>query len=128
MSGDDGADQGIGGAVENADGNGLPNESRLAIEYDDPIAMRSTGQLQRRARSAVGIGFFAGAFDENVERAAEKLLIVFFADLVLDRKQFVVASLFDVVRYVVGQVIGRFGSGPFAVLENKAVLEAAATK
>ena len=54
-------------------------------------------------------GGFAGAFDEDFDLAAEEGVVVFFADLVLEGEQFVIAATFDIV----GDVVGVEGRRPW---------------
>ena len=66
---------------------------RVAVENDDAVAMRASGELERGAGGrergvrmiVVGMAFggFAGAFDENFDLAAEEGVVVLLADFVL---------------------------------------------
>ena len=76
--------------------------------------------------SSVRSNFWASLarpFDQHVHRAADELVDIFFADLVLHRQQFIVAAAFHVFRHVVGPHFGSFGARPLAVFENEAVFE-----
>src|SRR5579871_306634 len=70
------------------------------------------------------VGIFARPFDQHLNRLADLPEVIGQAYLILNRQQIVVAALLHLLRHVVGiEVIG-LGSGPGAVLEDKAVLEA----
>ena len=109
--------------------------ARIAVENDDSVAVRAAGELEgtafscrwRGRPSSLGFGVlfggFARAFDEDFDLAAEEGVVVFFADLVLEGEQFVVAAAFDFVGDVVGVQIGALGAGAFAVLEDETVFE-----
>jgi hypothetical protein len=56
---------------------------------------------------------------------ADEPLVVFFADLVLNSQQFIVPSLLDLFRHIVGQQFGGLGTSPLAVFEDEAVFKAA---
>ena len=67
---------------------------------------------------------FAWPLHQDLHGSPQKSLIVFFANLVLDSQQFVVATFFDLFRDVVGVAFGSHRAWSLAVLEDKAVFEA----
>ena len=86
----------MGRGVEDSDGNGLSDQSFRSIKDHDSIAMGSAGQLDGRARiQFVRSGFLAGTLHQHFDLAAEKFLVVFFADLILDSQQMSIPLAFD---------------------------------
>src|SRR5438874_219392 len=81
-------------------------------------------------RGFVGsFGFFAGRFaealDKHLELTADKPRVFFFADLILQCEQLIIAAALDLFGNVVEQEFVGLGPGAGAVFENKAVLEPA---
>ena len=86
-------------AVENGDRQYLADLAAVALEHDDAIVRAAADELgdgalvarlfRKRAASIVLIsaiellGPLAGAFNKNFDRAADKRLVILFADLIL---------------------------------------------
>lgn len=132
------------GTVLDGGMNHATNQPGISLEDHNPIATRSTGKLdrseqvlggERLLRGFVGrgggltnghfLGVFAGTFDEDFLYGPNERDIVLFADFVLEIEHFIISPSFHLFRNVIGVEFVGFGSGTWAVLEDKAVLEAA---
>ena len=131
MLGDDQPKQRVDAGVVDVDWQGLADLAAVAVEDDDAVAHGSAGELyllrivdSLRCRLVLASeARLAWAFDQHLDLLAEELLVVLFADRVLDRQQLIVAPPFDLVGHVVREMLRPFGPGPFAVLKNKTVFE-----
>src|SRR6267142_1278898 len=98
--------------VVNGYGNDLADQPRIAVEDDDPVAGRATGELKDvvalvgpthwEAYASRSPGPVAWPFDEHLDPLAEEFLAVLLADPVLQVQQLVVAAILDFKRHVIG--------------------------
>ena len=97
----------------------------VATEDHNPIIGGPAGKLWSFARLGVERlgGRAARTFHQHLDGLANIAAVIFQADLVLDRQQFVVSRPFDIFRYVVLECLVRFGTWPGTVFEHKAVFE-----
>ena len=127
-AGDDVAHEGCWCAIMNLDVGDGTGEAGIAIEDDDAIAATASDQLIcAGVGRAVLFSFyrtFARAFDEDFDRAADEVGVVFGTDCVLQIEHFVITAFFDLVLDVIRIVVGGFGAGSFGVFEDEAVFEA----
>ena len=119
----------MSGDFENANRNRLTHQTLVTVEHDDTITMRPARQLYQtsviRTLVDLRVRTLTRPFDQNLHGLTEKLLIVLFADFVLNVQQFVVASLLNLKRNVIRHSLSRLGSWAFAILKDETVFETA---
>src|SRR5207237_9256582 len=111
------------------------------LETDDLITARARDELGSRMPTEVATPGFPGefdvarrfatsecafAFDEDFDRLADHLAVELVRHLLLRCEQLVVAAALHVFRNIIGETIDRYCAGARRILEDEAVLEAAA--
>src|SRR5205807_7589010 len=100
----------------------LTREPRIAVEDDDVVRTRASGELQRGTRLVFPCRL-AWPLHQHLYALADPGEMVRQADLILDRQEIVVAAFLDLFWHVVGIKLMSLGAGPRAVFEDVAVLE-----
>ena len=113
------AKQSVGVCVVDGDRQNLSCLPTIALEHHDAIARRAARQLNLLGLGVLVLGTrLAEPFDQDLHVAAEKGLVVFFANLILQYQEPVVTLFLHLFGDIVEIPVRPPSSWPFALLKD----------